>query len=328
MVSSATTLKNTIESDWALTGELSKVSTGSGATLMDEVVQFWDRLQVKGNEVAKSVTVEKINSEGNEMVIKHPNFNMISDVYDITVYYRVIDVQEDNYSTALDDIEQMGDEVTRILSTVYDPSAIPPLGIYYQSANSWINLDLKVGNQIELRRKLRFELTTITSDNDEVYTGLSGVLKFDTSASQGDSKPGSDYTYLEVESVKIREGYGQIPLLTKDTTKGVGVPFLTRGLFSGTFTALTFAAKSNIIGSTIDKIQNIYKTQSNSPIVGQNAEVVFLHNVTNTESSPSIFTTQSFMKIDSIFKGSEDEGLTQYTISGSLTRPTIYSESS
>lgn len=326
MVAAATTLRDTIESDWDLTGELSKVSTGSGATLMDEVVQFWDRKQVVGNEVPKSVTVEKINENENEIIVKHPHFNEVSDIYEITVYYRVVDVEGVNFSTALDLIENMAQEVVSIIKTVYNPNV--PTGIYFRTTNSWTNEDMYLGNQPELRRKLRFQLTTITSDNSGVYPGFTGVLIFDTSESQGDSKPTSDYTFLEVEGVKIREGYGLVPLLTKDVTKGVGVPFQMRGLFSGTFTAHMMAARTNILGSTIEKIKNIYKTQSNSPIKRQIAEVALLHELVNTTASPnsSKFTTQSFMKIDSIFKDSMDDDLAKYIITGTLTRPSVFTE--
>lgn len=326
MVAAATTLRDTIESGWNLTGELSKVETGTGPTLMDEVVQFWDRKQVIGNEVPKSVTVEKINADENEIIVKHPHFNEVSDIYEITVYYRVIDVDEDNFSTSLDLIESMAQEVVRIVKTVFNPSV--PTGIYFRTANSWTNEDMYMGNEPELRRKLRFQLTTITSDNSGVYPGFSGVLIFDTSASQGDSKPVTDYTYLEVFGVKVREGYGLIPLLTKDITKGVGVPFQTRGLFSGTFTAHMMAARTNILGSTIEKIQNIYKVQSNPDIKRQLAEVALLHELVDTTVSPnsSKFTTQSFMKIDNIFKDSMDDDLVKYIVTGTLTRPSVFSE--
>ena len=160
MVAAATTLRDTIQSAWGLTGELSKVQTGSGVTLMDEVVQFWDRKQVGGNEVPKSVTIQKINDETNEQVLKHPNYNEVSDFYEITVYYRVIDVEEDNFSTSLDNIENMALEVVRILKTVYNPAAIPALGIYFRTSNNWTKEDMYLGNQPELRRKLRFQLTT------------------------------------------------------------------------------------------------------------------------------------------------------------------------
>ena len=105
MVAAATTLRDTIQAAWNLSGELSKVSIGTESTLMDEVVQFFDRIQVVGNEVTKAVIVEKINAEENETVIAHPNFNEIVDIYEITVRYRVIDVKEKNDSYSLVVIE-------------------------------------------------------------------------------------------------------------------------------------------------------------------------------------------------------------------------------
>ena len=325
MTAAATTLRDTIEATWNLTGELSKVSIGTGATLMDEVVQFFDRFQVIGNEVTKAVVVEKINAEENETVIKHPNFNEIVDIYEITVRYRVIDVNADNYSDSLDFVEQMGTEVVRILRTVYNPSTT--LNIYFRTMNTWTNEDVDVGNQRDLQRKLRFTLTTITSDDDEVYSGFGGVLVFDTSDSQGDSKPGSDYTFVSVKNIDTDEGFSQIPTLTKDKSQGVGVPLLVRGQFSGTFSALMYAQKTNIIGSTIEKLQNIYKLQSTTPIIGQNAEVVLLRSNTNTESTVSTLTRKSFMRINRLKETEFDEDLLSYTVIGTLSRPTIFTES-
>lgn len=325
MTAAATTLRDTIEAGWALTGELSKVSTGTGPTLMDEVVQFFDRLQVVGNEVAKAVVVAKINAEENETVIKHPNFNEIVDTYEITVRYRVVDVNADNYSESLDLVEQMGTEVVRILKTVYNPST--SLNIYFRTMNNWTNEDVDAGNQRDLQRKLRFSLTTITSDDDEVYSGFGGVLIFDTSDSQGDSLPASDYTFASVKTIDVDEGFSQIPTLTKDTSQGVGVPLLMRGQFSGTFSALMYAQKTNIIGTTIEKLQNIYRLQTASPIIGQNAEVVLLRANTNTEASASQLTRKSFMKINRIKENTPDEDLVSYTVIGTLSRPTIFTES-
>jgi len=286
MVAAATTLRDIIETQWGLTGELSKVSTGSGVTLMDEVVQFWDRKQVSGNEVPKSVTVEKINDEGNETIVRHPNFNEISDIYEVTVYYRVIDVDEDNFSTSLNDIEDMAKEVVRILRTIYNPSV--SVGIYFRTTNEWTNEDMYTGNQPELRRKLRFHLTTITSDSPQVFSGFGGVLSFDTTLSQGDSKPANDYIFAEVESVDISEGYAQNEVYTKDKTKGVGVPRIRRGRFRGLFTAVMYAKRDDIEGTTIEKLENIYKTQANPPFVNQNSDIVFLHANPNTQTGSKV----------------------------------------
>lgn len=325
MAAAATTLRDTISTEWSLTGELNKVSEGIGATLMDEVVQFFDRLQVIGNEVTKAVIVEKINAEGNETVIHHPNFNEIVDIYELTVRYRIIDVNADNYSDSLDFVEQMATEVVRILRTVYNPSTTT--NIYFRTMSNWTNEDVDVGNQRDLQRKLRFTLTTITSDDDEVYSGFGGVLVFDTSDSQGDNLPVSDYTFVSVKTIDIDEGFSQIPTLTKDTSQGVGVPLLVRGQFSGTFSALMYAQKTNIIGSTVEKLQNIYRLQLNTPIRGQNAEVVLLRSNTNTEIPVSTLTRKSFMKINRMKENEPDEDLVSYTIIGTLSRPTIFTES-
>jgi len=325
MVATSTALRDIISTEWVLTGELSKVSTGSGATLMDEIVQFFDRLQVVGNEVPKAVIVQKINEEGNETVISHPNFNEIVDIYDITVRYRITDVNTDNYSESLDFIEQMGSEVTRILKLVYNTST--SLNIYFRTVSNWPNEDVDIGNQRDLQRKLRFSLTTITSDDEEVYSGFGGVLVFDTSDSEGDSLPVSDYAFVSVKTVDVDEGFSQIPTLTKDTSQGVGVPLLMRGQFSGTFSALMYAQKTNIIGGTVEKLQNIYKLQLNTPIQGQNAEVVLLRSNTNTENTVSTLTRKSFMKINRMKENEPDEDLVSYTVVGTLSRPTIFTES-
>jgi len=324
MTAATTTLRDIVSTEWSLTGELSKISTGVGSTLMDEVVQFFDRIQVVGNEVTKAVVVEKINAQGNETIIQHPNFNEIVDIYEITVRYRVIDVNADNYSDSLDFVEQMGTEVVRILKTVYNP--FTALNRYFRTTNNWTNDDVDIGNQRDLQRKLRFTLTTITSDDGQVYSGFGGVLVFDTSDSQGDSKPVADYTFVSVKTIDVDEGFSQIPTLTKDTSQGVGVPLLIRGQFSGTFSALMYAQKTNIIGSTIEKLQNIYKLQAVSPIIGQNAEVVLLRSNTNTESTISTLTRKSFMKINRIKENEPDEDLVSYTVIGTLSRPTIFTE--
>lgn len=322
MTSAATTLRNTIQTNWNLTGELSKIPVGD--PVMDEVVQFFDRLQVVGNEVTKAVIVQKINAETNEGLIQHPNFNELIDIYEITVRYRVVDVNSANYSDSLDFVEQMATEVVSILKTVYNPSTT--LNIYFRTMNNWTNEDVDVGNQRDLQRKLRFTLTTITSDDDEVYSGFGGVLVFNTSDSEGDSKPTQDYTFVSVKNIDTEEGFSQIPTLTKDVSKGVGVPLIMRGQFSGSFSALMYAQKTNIIGTTIEKLQNIYRVQSSSNIIGQNAEVVLLRSNTNTESSVSTLTRKSFMRINRLKENEFDEDLLSYTVIGTLTRPTDFSQ--
>ena len=127
MVSQPTTIRNSLRTNWGLTGRLTKTPTAT----VTEIVKFYDREQVLGNEWPKAVVVRKINKEADENVTEHPHFTEVRDVYEITCYYRVQDVQEITFSDAIEDIEDMGSEVLRILRLTFSPSA--GTGIFFVS---------------------------------------------------------------------------------------------------------------------------------------------------------------------------------------------------
>lgn len=319
MVSQAEIIRDLIETNWSLTGRLSKTESAS----MKEVVRFFDRWEVEGNEWPKAVVVEKINADEDENNTIHPNFTEVMDVYEIKCRYRVWDVQQITFSEALEDVEDMAKEVQRILRLVFDPATAT--GTFFVTRSNWRKEDHRDQAQPELIRILRFELTQIKSEEPQVFRGFGGVLLFDNSASQGDSKPGSDYEYTELRDVLIKEGYTQIDYLTKDQAKGRGVPFLRRGLFRGSFTALLQAKKDDIVNAgTINLLSEIYKIQTSSPSINQNAEVVFLNANQNQETIPKTLTTTSFMIIENMEKIDGDEALLAYRLTGKLTRPTLY----
>ena len=334
MVAAATTLRNTIESAWNLTGELSKTQTGTGPTLMDEVVQFWDRMQVRGNEVPKSVTVEKINAETNENIIRHPNFNEVIDIYEITAYYRVVDVDSTNFSTSLDLIESMTTEITSIVYGVFKPSTTSS-GIYFKTASNWRNEDIYPGNQPALRRKMQLSLSTITSDNSTVFTGVNGILVFDRTDSSGVNppKPATDYTFLDVNNVITEEGFPQREIMTKDQTLGKGVPQLMRGVFRGTFSfeiypkELDIAATGQTTATTVNQlplIGNVQKIPSSlaSTLIGQQAEIVLIQTVENSViATPTKLSTKSFLKVVNIRRIRKNNFLYVFYVTGQLTRP-------
>lgn len=335
MSSSAEDLRDIIQGGWQFDGQagnlrLSKFPADPEVNpaflgVMNIPVKFFDRPQVAGNLHPKAVEVVKVTQEGDEGVVRHPNFNEITDTYFIKCRYFLTDVDKTKYSLSLSDMQELTDEVTRILDLTYLPSST--INTYFITRRSWENEDRLVGTkQKELVRTLRFSLTKITSDDDQIYQGFGGVLVFDTSDSQGDNKPGSDYTFVSVKNIDVDEGFSQIPTLTKDTSPGVGVPLLMRGQFSGVFSALMYAQRTNIIGTTVEKLQNIYRVQSSSPIIGQNAEVVLLRSNTNTENPISTLTRKSFMRINRLKEGAPDADLVTFTLTGTLTRPTIFTE--
>lgn len=317
--SQAQTIKDLLFDNWVLTGELSKVTVGD----MTEPVHFYDRGQIPGNKQAKAVTVQKINSLGNENIVEHPKFSEQSDIFEVTCNLQVPDGAEDRFTVWVDLMQQMADEILRILKTQYSPSNTT--GEFFRTNTTWTKDDTFFPTDAMLVRTLKFTLTKLVATSKEVFLGFGGILAFDVSASTGDLLPATDYIFTQVTNIRRAEGYAQIGILTKDKTNGVGVPQYVRGEFSGGFTAKMFAKKSDIIGSTTEKLENIYKTQSDSPLINQNAEVAFLQTNPNTESTPFTLTQKSVMKIDQITEIESDETLVTFEINGVLTKLTEYS---
>jgi len=317
MPSQATTIKDLIETNWSLGGNLSKVT----APNMQEPVFFFDRPQVLGNEVVKAIEVVKINDNNEENISDHPNFKEIADYYEITIRYRVLDV-ETQYAQALEDAELMATELLGILNAQFDPSGAS--AEWFVSSKRWRRDDHVDQAQPELKRTLALELTQIRGQDDFVFRANSAVMIFDEGLSNGDNIPTSDYNFETIRELSIVEGYPQVPYLTKDKTRGQGVPHLVRGWFSGVFSALIFGRTADIIGSTLEKIGKIYLTQSATlGLQSQCAEIVMLHNLQNTISSPQTFQSKSFMRISRIDKVTTDESLLAYRIVGQLTQPTV-----
>ena len=323
MASQATEIRDFIEVNWGtgppLNDRLSKVPLDN----MKEIVRFYDRAQVPGNEWTKAVTIEKINDMMDEDKDVEPTITLTADKYEITVLYRVVDVQEISYSEALEDIENMAREVQRIIKLIYDP--VNSIGPYMTASYHWVQEDHTDSNQPDLRRRLFLSLAVLESESDEVYNGFGGMLVIDAGETEGDNPPAGDYEYTEVYQVTITEGFETISYLTKDVvTNGAGVPYLSRGIFRGQFSLITQAKRSDIEGNTTDKISQIYKMQTQAPLIGQHAKAVLLHSVTNNESPVSTFTTKSFVKITQIQKYSSVTDLVKYTITGTLYKPSEY----
>jgi hypothetical protein len=230
----------------------------------------------------------------------------------------VTDVKPDTYSVALDNVEKMGTEVQRIIALTYSPA--DEQGTFFTSTSFWTKQDHLEGAQPELIRRWSFQLTKIISTESTVFTGFGGVLTFDLSASDNmDDPPGGDYIYAESNAVRINEGFGTIPYLTKDKFNGSGVPVLKRGTFRGKFTASVFAKKADF-NSTAEKLNRVYLMQTN----GQHIEAVFLHANKSLQTTPSTLTSQSFVKITSMEKVTDNEILVSIDITGDLFKPSAY----
>jgi hypothetical protein len=316
LVSQAEAIKNLIETNWNLTGSLSKTPSDT----MKEVVRFFDRPQVLGNEWPKAVEVVKINLEEEEGVVEHPNFIEISDMYEITLRYRVKDVSETVFSQALDDIEQMATEVISILDAQFSPTTSTEG--YFVTRKRWRKDDHVDQAQPELKRILSMELTQLKGQDNTVYRGDEAVMIMDVSEMTVDNEPAGDYTYTELRELSIVEGYNQIPHLTKDTTRGRKIPHYVNGIFSGVFSALLLTKTADLVGATAETIQQLVKLQTGTGRISQKGEIVMLHQLQNLNSQTN--QTKSFMRITEVHRLTTDESLLAYRILGILTQPTEY----
>ncbi len=320
--SEAQTIKELLFNNWSLTGELAKATTGD----MTEPVHFYDRGQVPGNKFPKAITVQKINKIGNENIIEHPTYLEQSDTFEITCFLQVIDSADDQFSVWVDLMQQMTSEVTRILKTVYSPANAT--GEFFRTTTGWIKDDTFFPDDPELSRTLRFTLTRIVSNSDEVFIGYpgalgaTGALVFDTSASAGDSLPISDYIYTQVYRVEIVQGWRNLPYITTDSPSEIAIPIYYRGAFSGRFTAMMDLKRSDITASTLNSLKAIFLPQNS----GELGTAVFLHNIINTEDPEVTLRESVSVNITEITKITENEELVKFHLRGNLTGSTTMME--
>ena len=304
MVSQPTTIRNSLQTNWSLTGRLTKTVTAT----VSEIVRFYDREQVLGNEWPKAVVVRKINAEADENLVTHPHFTEVRDVYEITCYYRVQDVQEITFSDAIEDIEDMGSEVMRILKLTYDPAAAT--GIFFITTSEWRREDLVEGNQIDLRRTMQYTVTKIRSETPQVFEGFKGVLSF------------GGHTYAEVYNTETSYGSDQIaePITDNIGTNLNKIPIYFTGQFDGSFNADMFISTLDISAASSFGINTIGDHEAQGEVL----ESTFLQTYNNTVGTPETLTISTLLRITRAIPVAFIEELVKFRLSATITRyPTM-----
>ncbi len=309
----ADTLRDSIQSAWALTGALNKSVTSTRKV----IVKFYAHPQAPETESKKAIYVQKQTPL--QTVTHYPRWDQIRDVFTIQCRYTSEFAKSASWDTAEERMEDMTNEVERIVKTIYDPQSLT--GVFWTSQFDWTNedqidLSLKV-----LRRTLKLELTYMKSRDTTVFEGNAGVLSFDKSASVGDSLPANDYIYTEVTNIDIVEGYGTTPVMTNDVTQGQNVPVLFSTMYSGQVNFTMYAKKADIDGSTAETVYKMFLLQASSPLAKELPTITLLHDVYNTEATPIKFQTSSLCKITQVRKRANDKGLVEFIVSGILTKP-------
>ena len=266
---------------------------------MKEVVYFFDRQQVEGNEQTKAVVVRKINAEGKENQVEYPNFIEIQDVYEITLYYRIIDVGDDTYSTALENVEKMGTETLDILETEFSPSM--DNGQFWQVNRTWHKHDHLDQAQPEFRRTLTMRLSRITSFDGSLFTGYSGILHFGTT---------SGHIYAEIQNIDTGGlGYPQIaePIVNTST------PVFFTGFLQGELTADMYVSPNDIGDNNFD-INKIGEVEANGEVL----EATLIQLYTNDASPQQRITITTKVKINSILYVANVQDMLKFSMVGTV----------
>lgn len=308
----ADTLRDSIESDWALTGALAKTSSNT----MKNPVKFFAHPQVKQLPTKKAVEVRKETPLSTDVI--HQKFTEVNDVFEVKCRYTVEDVKNSKWDIAETRVEDMCDEVLRIVKTVYNPNN--GTGLFYKTITGWQNNDeIDKVSQV-LIRTMRLTLTRIKSEDTTVFKGYGGVLAYDTSESTGDDKPASDYTYTEAFDVQWTGGFRQIPEGTDVTANGAHVPVWFTGLYGGRFNCMMNIKKADFTDTGSEQIPSLGKIQNNL----EAAEIVFLWSVTNTESTPATLTASVPLQVISLEPAHDLDDLSKFRLVANVIKPPTY----
>lgn len=313
----AKTLSDTIETNWALTGALTKVKTSTRTN----IVKFFGHPQAPETENKKAVYVKKqtpLNS-----VVHYPRYDSIRDTFELQCRYTAEFAKKSAWDNAEERVEDMCEEVVRIVKTVYDPQT--STGVFWTTSYEWRNddqIDLKIK---VLRRTLVLHLTYLKSRDTTVFEGNSGVLTFDLSETVADSKPSNDYIYTEVFDVDIGEGYGIDAVMTNDVTQGQNVPVLFSTMYAGQIRFIMRAKKADLNVSTVNALYKMFLLQASSPLDKELPTITLLSDVDNTESPVVTFRTSSSVKIIDMRKRVRELDLVEFTVTGMLTKPSTVS---
>lgn len=255
-----------------------KAGTYTLDTLTDD--KFFKSKQPDKRRRYPSVELLEVKPEGSTATQEGIDFTR---QFDIKIYLRLIGGQAGGQTTEIDDLETLETEILAVIeSTVlaehklvseskewnrtYSNDTIPP---YIEST---------------LRIFLR-QVTPISETPD-------GILIFDDAASEGDTKPGADYTYSQAFNSDILEEYNHIEEYSaadsnpKDYTGGFRGNFITH-----------IKVKAADFGSTVDKLNQISRPQAN----GELPTIVFKYtNKDGTSPSSSTINKTLTLTVSSV----------------------------
>jgi hypothetical protein len=305
----ADTLRDSIESGWALTGALAKTES----VTVQNPVKFYAHSLVKHTEAKRAIIVRKLTPITTTQ--NHTEFREETNVYEIICRYTVDATNETAFDLSVQRVEDMCNETERLVKTVYEPQSAT--GGFFTTNLSWRNDDEIAKQSQVLVRTLTLTLKKLVGSSDEYFQGFDGILQYDTSGSEGDNKPASDYTYTSVYRARTTGGF----TVHKEAVHGNSkIPKRFTGSFKGLFECELYAKKSDINGTTDEDLTKLGDLRTN----GELNEVVFFKTAKNTESSVLTLTETIKVQIIDFTRLYDDQGLVEFRLIGDIVEQSTF----
>ncbi len=308
-------LATVIKNSWSLGGILAPQGSESADVTADPIY-FFGHQEPEGTAPHNYV---RVIASPLQDIVEHPQYDEVSQNFDITCVWTLATGQDPTeWDNAESYIQQMENEVLRIIRTQYDPDT--GIGGYFRTNRRWSIEDNFEGQVKQLRRTMRITLIKFASRVSTVFTGFGVALTFDKNNSQG-TMPASNYVYTEVWHIDVEEGWDTVQEYGVQNADGKGVPAQTRGGFKGFVSFQTFAKKADIGSSTTNFINQLIKPLS----TGELPKVVLLTKTPDTEGTPSYLNESISCYVTNLKRIYDEENIVVFQVTGKLTKPTVFS---
>lgn len=313
MAYEADTLKEILRTTWSLTGMLSAEGTASANSIL-RPVKFFARDQIDEKIESKAVEVHKVTPTPTGL--DNEFFTEESDIFKIRIVYKLSGTSKTDIDDVEGKVEDMEQEINRIIKLTYNPQS--GIGVFWSSDFVWKDVDEfnHAKNDPYIIRELTLTLKRLVSRSTSVFDSFQRGAFFDLSESDNmDSAPAADFSYTEVFDISKTEGFRNTELDVTRNPEGVGIPLYYSGRFGGTMIMHSYL-KAEEIGSTDDKMNQIYKRKTN----GEHVEAAIVRTYTNNNSQTVTMT--SYIRVETIDISEGTTEFLQWILTAKIIKPT------
>jgi hypothetical protein len=261
----ANTIAKSIHDNWSLSGLLALAENVDSNTTNEGIYMFAHQ-NPEGIGRRIVVLVRKVTPREN--VIEHPKFDEVRDVYECWTHYILENIDEQNWINAESLVQQIQDEVLRILKLLFDPAK--NVGIFFSTDRKWDNKDDFTQQSPQINRVLTFALIRLRSRDATVPVGYGFILAFNVVSSDGSGLPSSNYIFTEAYHVDSEEGWDTVEEVVSGMPPSVlpqGAPIQFTAKFTGFFECQLYPKLVDIDTST-NMLNQIWQLLSVNHVVG------------------------------------------------------------